>query len=40
MSATQSRVSAANTLAQTYCNPTSGALTPASGTYNIVAIRS
>jgi hypothetical protein len=39
-SAAQSRVSAANTLAQTYCNPTSGALTPASGTYNIVAIRS
>ena len=30
-SATQVRVSATNTLAVTYCNPTSGALTPAAG---------
>lgn len=34
------RVSAANTLALTYVNPTAGALTPAAGTYTIVAIRS
>ena len=39
-SAGQVRVSAANTLAVTYCNPTAGALTPAVGTMNIVAIRS
>ena len=34
------RVSATNTLAISYVNPTAGALTPAAGTYNIVAIRS
>ncbi len=39
-SAGQVRVSATNTLAVTYCNPTAGALTPAAGAANIVAIRS
>lgn len=39
-SAGQVRVSAADTLAVTYCNPTSGALTPGAGTAEIVAIRS
>lgn len=39
-SATQWRVSAANTLAVTYCNPTAGALVPGAGTAEIVAIRS
>lgn len=34
------RVSAANTLAITFVNPTAGALTPGAGTYSIVAIRS
>lgn len=34
------RVSAANTLAIRFVNPTAGALTPASGAYNIVAMRS
>jgi len=34
------RVSAANTLAITYVNDTAGSLTPASETYQIVAIRS
>jgi hypothetical protein len=34
------RVSAANTLAITYVNATVGALTPAAGTYQIVAFRS
>lgn len=36
----QVRVSAADTLAVTYCNPTAGALTPGSGTAAIVALRS
>lgn len=36
----QARVSAANTLALMFCNPTGGALTPGSGTYTIVAFRS
>jgi len=36
----QVRVSAADTLAVTYCNPTAGALTPAAGSANIVALRS
>lgn len=39
-SAGQVRVSAADTLAVTYCNPTAGALTPGAGTAEIVAIRS
>lgn len=39
-SAGQARVSAADTLAVTYCNPTAGALTPASGTAAILAFRS
>lgn len=34
------RVSAANTLAVSFVNPTAGALTPGAGTWNIVAIRS
>jgi hypothetical protein len=34
------RVSSADTLEVTYINPTAGSLTPTSGTYNIVAIRS
>lgn len=34
------RVSAANTLAITFANVTAGALTPAAGTYAVVAIRS
>ena len=34
------RVSAANTLAIQYINPTAGALTPGAGTYNILAFRS
>lgn len=34
------RVSAANTLAIRYVNPTAGALTPTSGTYTVVAFRS
>lgn len=34
------RVSAANTLAISFVNPTAGALTPGAGTYNIVAMRS
>ena len=33
------RVSAANTLAIRYVNPTAGALTPTAGTYAIVAFR-
>lgn len=39
-SAAQARVTAADTAAIMYCNPTAGALTPGSGTYTIVAIRS
>jgi hypothetical protein len=38
--ATQAKVSAADTLQVTYCNPTAGALTPAAGTATIVAFRS
>lgn len=38
-SSTQVRVSAANTLAVTYCNPTAGSLTPAAGTAKIMALR-
>ena len=34
------RVSAANTLAVSFVNPTAGALTPGAGTWAIVAIRS
>lgn len=34
------RVSAANTLAVRFVNPTAGALTPTAGTWTIVAIRS
>lgn len=34
------RVSAANTLAVRFVNPTAGALTPTAGTWSIVAIRS
>jgi hypothetical protein len=34
------RVSAADTLAIRYVNPTAGALTPAAGTHTIIAIRS
>lgn len=34
------RVSALNTLAVTFANPTAGALTPAAGTYTIIALRS
>lgn len=34
------RVSAANTLAVSFVNPTAGALTPAAGTWTIVAMRS
>lgn len=33
------RVSAANTLAITFCNPTAGSLTPAAGTYQISFVR-
>ena len=33
------RVSAADTLAVTYTNPTGGALTPATGTMRILAVR-
>lgn len=36
----QARVSAADTLALMYCNPTAGALVPGAGTYTIVAFRS
>lgn len=39
-SAGQIRVSAANTVAITYCNPTVGALTPGAGTANFLAVRS
>lgn len=39
-SAAQARVSAANTLAVMYCNPTAGALTPGAGTGIVVAFRS
>ena len=39
-SAGQVRVSAANTLAVMYCNPTAGALTPGAGTGIVVAFRS
>lgn len=39
-SACQARVSAADTLAVMYCNPTAGALTPGAGTMTIIAIRS
>ena len=35
----QARVSAADTLAVTYTNPTAGALTPATGTMRILAVR-
>lgn len=38
-SMTQARVSAANTLALMYCNPTAGALTPGAGTYKIISVR-
>jgi len=34
------RVSAANTLAVAFVNPTAGALVPGAGTYNIIAFRS
>lgn len=34
------RVSAADTLAVQFCNPTAGALTPTAGTWKIVALRS
>lgn len=33
------RVSATNTLAITFCNPTAGALVPAAGTYQISVMR-
>ncbi len=36
----QARVSAANTLAVTYTNPTGGSLTPAAGVMNILAVQS
>ena len=36
----QARVSAADTLAVTYTNPTAGNLTPAAGVMNILAVRS
>lgn len=39
-SAAQARVSAADTLAVMYCNPTAGALTPGAGTGVVVAFRS
>lgn len=32
-------VSAANTIALGYCNPTAGALTPTPGTYNVLVLR-
>jgi hypothetical protein len=32
-------VSAANTIALGYCNPTAGALVPTAGTYNVVVLR-
>ena len=35
----QARVSASDTLAVTYTNPTGGALTPATGTMRILAVR-
>lgn len=35
-----SRVSAANTLTITFCNPTAGALVPAAGIYRIKVVRS
>ena len=38
-SAAQVRVSADNTLAVMYCNPTAGALTPGAGTATIIAYR-
>ena len=38
-SAGQVRVSAADTLAVTYCNPTAGALVPGAGTMTIFAVR-
>lgn len=38
-SAAQARVSATNTLAVMYCNPTAGALTPGAGTGKIVAVQ-
>jgi hypothetical protein len=34
-----SRVSAANTLTVTFCNPTAGSLTPPSGTYRLQVMR-
>lgn len=34
------RVSAADTLAVRFVNPTAGALTPAAGTYSVIAFRS
>jgi hypothetical protein len=39
VSPTVGHVSAANTLAMAYCNPTAGALVPTPGTYNIVVVR-
>lgn len=33
------RISAADTLALTYCNPTAGSLTPAAGTFVITILR-
>ncbi len=36
----QARVSAADTLAVTYTNPTGGSLTPAAGVMRILAVRS
>jgi hypothetical protein len=38
-SAAQVRVSAANTLAVMYCNPTAGALTPGAGSAKIAAVQ-
>ncbi len=35
----QARVSAADTLAVTYVNPTNGALTPGSGVFRILAVQ-
>jgi hypothetical protein len=39
VSATVGHVSAANTIALAYCNPTAGALVPTAGTHNIVVLR-
>jgi len=39
VSLTAARVSAANTLTITFCNPTAGSLTPAAGSYAINVMR-